>query len=249
MAKIRPWMIKAPPILKEKFDAIRRARIINGKDKEMTSYTRLLLAVSRHDKIVEDLSKADFINDKRGQMATGSVFNIFTFMITIFLFIVFCAGLIYVQGLLGTMFHEIGIANPQMGGWNTDVKNMTQAGDLTFGALAQSIKSLRMVAAVYILSLVICMIITNALQKLHPIWFFVYILLAILAVIFAAPISNAYQNLQSSGIFGGELTDPGWAVSNWIMINLPIFILFSTILGGIFLFINLIRNGNEGGTL
>lgn len=250
MARSNPWMVKAPQELKDKLDQIRVARIKNGKENQMTSYKRLLLAISRHDKFLNDLATADFLKDKRGQMNTGSVFNMFTFMVTAFLFIVFCAGLIYVQGLLGGVFHDVGVANPQMGNWTTPtVHNMTQAGDLTFGAMAESIKDLRMVSIVYILSLIICMIITNALQKMHPMWFFVYILISILAIIFSVPISNGYQTLQASGIFNGELSDPGWGLSNFIMEKLPVFVLIISILGGVFLFINLIRSGNETGGL
>jgi hypothetical protein len=59
------WMLKAPLALKAKLDKIRIERIKNGKDKQMTPYKRLCLAMSRHEAMLNDLTKADFVEDKR----------------------------------------------------------------------------------------------------------------------------------------------------------------------------------------
>jgi len=62
------WFVKAPPALKAKLDAIRIRRIQNGKDKSMTTYTRLLLAASRHKGLIDDLSIADLKKDENGDL-------------------------------------------------------------------------------------------------------------------------------------------------------------------------------------
>jgi hypothetical protein len=57
-------------------------------------------------------------------------------------------------------------------------------------------------------------------------------------------ISNAYESLLNQQIFGGVLS--GFTVSNWIMLNLPTFILIVSVLGAVGLFVNMIRTGTEG---
>jgi len=100
-----------------------------------------------------------------------------------------------------------------------------------------------MVSIVYILSLAVCIIITNVLVKQHPIWFFVYILVTLLAVVFAPIISNAYESLLNTGIYDNGLAS--FTASNYILLNLPVVVLIISVIGGIFLFINMIRGNTE----
>ena len=65
MATPRTWMLKAPPELKVQLDKIRIARIKNGKDTEMTPYKRLCLAMARHERLLNDLIIADFVEEKK----------------------------------------------------------------------------------------------------------------------------------------------------------------------------------------
>lgn len=226
--------------LSDEFSRIAAVRFITGKDKRASPPTVQKKALKHPlwQQIRRDLEIADFVEDKRAQ-----VFNIFTFMIAIFVAILFFAGIIYAHGLLYNVFHQVGVLNDANYAPNATWTNMTAAADLTFGTLNESAQSLKMVAAVYIFALAIAIIITNALIKVNPLWFYAYILLAILAVVFAAPISNAYESLLNSNIFDGILQD--FTVANWAMHNLPTLVLVVSMLGGVFLFINLIRNQGE----
>lgn len=69
------WMLKIgqkynPKFIKSKFDYIIEQRIKNGKNKmsdlrnHILTYPRVLLAVMRHDKLVNDLINADFIDER-----------------------------------------------------------------------------------------------------------------------------------------------------------------------------------------
>jgi len=190
----------------------------------------------------------NIIKDK-GKKAQGnqfSIFGIFLFMITALVVVLFFAGLIYIQGLLHSTFDSAGIQNEVNAG-KAGYTNMSAASDEIWGTLDDAIQSLKLVAGVYVLALAAIMIITNALVKIHPLWFFAYILLSILAVVFAVPISNAYQQLylQTPAAFGGELS--GFTIANWVLFYLPVFVLILSVLGGIFLFINIIRQ-ESGGT-
>ena len=199
--------------------------------------------------------KLKFMN-KKGEMSS---FSIFTFMITAFLVVIFFAGLIWVMGQLNGVFTQVGIMNDQNPHENISFPcidnqsetcygsfyvNMTEASDAIWGTAYESIQSLRMVSIVYILALGVAIIIVGFLERKHPFLFFVYILLTLLAIIFAPTISNAYENLLTSNIFDGELLNFG--ASNFILLNLPTIVLVIGSLGALGLFINLIRSGNEG---
>jgi hypothetical protein len=59
------WIFKAPMNLKLALDRVRIERIRIGKDNQLRSYKRLGLAISRHEKLLNDIINADFIdNDK-----------------------------------------------------------------------------------------------------------------------------------------------------------------------------------------
>lgn len=195
----------------------------------------------------------------RKKKAQVSSFSIFTWMIIAFLAVVFFAGLIWIMGQLNDVFHSVGVMNDQTAHPNitfpcidnasntcggTYYTNMTQASDEIWGSAYQSIQALRMVAAVYILAEAASIIIVGFLQKKHPFLFFVYVLIVLLAVIFAPSISNSYLNLLNSGIFDNGLSQ--FTASNYIILNLPVMVLIIGILGGIGLFINLVRPDSSG---
>ena len=191
--------------------------------------------------------------DKRGQ-----TFNIFVWIIAGFLCVVLFAGLIYTMGIINDTMHQVGVTNDQNPTQNftfpcpdnqsnicsgSTYVNMTQASDNIFGQVNTSIQALRMVAIVYILGLAVVIIISNSLIKLNPIFFFAYILICLLAVIFAPTISNAYYNLLQTNMMNGILTS--FTSANYVLLNLPTITLIISVLGGIFLFISFIKNSDQ----
>jgi hypothetical protein len=240
------WMFKAPPLLKIKLDRIREERIKRGKNrvtdlKSKLTYRRIGLAIARHDQFIESIINADFIDDKKGQF---SVFNIYTFVVVAFLAVVMFGGLIYVSGILNTTFQQVGISNEVNAG-RAGYVNMTQAATNTFGQMNNSIQALRLVALTLIFSLILGTVVINSLMKVHPAFFFVYVLIVGLGVIFSAPVSNAYNSLLESNVYDGLLQS--FTGSNWILLNLPLVVAVMGILGGIFLFINIINIGGQVG--
>ena len=192
----------------------------------------------------------------------GQTTNIFNFMIVAFLVVVLFAGLIYAQGLIYNVFQQVGIANdlaphptytvPCVNNQSQmctmrPYANMTLANEQIFGQVNNSIQNLRLVALVYILVLAVVIIVTNALMRIHPIWFFAYVMIALLAIIFAPTISNAYQSLLESGMMGGILDTFGPV--NFLIKELPTVVMVISVLGGIFLFINLMRGSTGEATL
>ena len=171
-----------------------------------------------------------------------SQFNIFTFMIVAFLAVVLFAGLIYAMGKINDVMHQAGMSNEVNAG-KAGYVNMTQASDQIFGQVNQSIQSLKMVAIVYILCEALMIIFMAGFMRTHPFLFIVYVLIVLLAVIFAPAISNAYQNLLDSGIYDNGLQQ--FSASNFILLNLPTVVLIIGTLGAVFMFIQLIRTEGE----
>jgi hypothetical protein len=251
---------KVPEELLEVINNAMKVRIVNNIDKvgkKWQNYPRFFRAISRDEEIRKKLHTAKFIDDEFGQF---SQFNIFTFIVVSLLAVVLFAGLIYAQGLIYQVFLQVGLSNdanipasysmPCLDNASntctgTIYTNMTQAAQVTFGNVYQSILALRIVAVVYILCLAVSIILVNAMIKVNPLWFFLYILLALLAVLFAPQVSNAYYNLMQSGVFGGELNNFGLA--SWLVLNLPLLVMVIGIVGFIFLFINVIRTGFDTG--
>jgi uncharacterized membrane protein len=170
-------------------------------------------------------------------------FSIFSYMIIVFLALIFFGALVWVMGMINDVFHDVGVANDINPNRPLYV-NMTVASDNIFGQLNQSIQALRMVSLVYILGLAVVIILTNVLQTKHPIWFFAYLLIALLAVIFAPLISNAYETLLDAQIMDGTLNT--FSASNFLVLNLPTLVLIISTIGAVFLFINLIRTDSGG---
>lgn len=181
--------------------------------------------------------------NKKGQFGGFSIFNIFTFMIVAFIAVILFAGYIWITGQLNTVFTNIGTANEVNAG-TPGYTNMSYASQITFGQMNSGIQGLRLVAIALIFSTMLAIVLANFLVKIHPAFFFVYILIVLLAVIFAAPISNAYESLLNSGIYDGGLN--GFTGANFILLNLPTTVTVMGILGAILLFVNILRSENEG---
>lgn len=220
---------------------VRVSKKLEPVGRKWQNYPRYMRAISRHESMKRDLKESKFIDDECGQANT---FGIFQFMIIAFVAVLFFGGLIYAQGLIYNVLHQTGVDNDKTNSGNQMYVNMTQAADITFGTVNNSIQALRMVALVYILGYAALIIVTNALQKIHPIWFFAYILISVLAVIFSVPIANAYYSILGSGIYDGGLNN--FTGANWVLLNLPIIVMVISVVGAVFLFINLIRTQDAG---
>lgn len=241
-------LMRADPLFFKELRDIAKDRWISGKDKTIRPIgvkiiQRKILKTPFWPDTRKMLKIADFKDDTEGFLVA---FNWFTVIIISFLAIIFFAGLIYTMGLITGVLHQVGVnneANANVQGYT----NLTHAADSTFGKANDAIQGLRLVALTLIFSLFVGTMIVNFLIRIHPIWFFLYVLIVVLAIILSAPVSNSYQTLLTSDIFGGIL--PSFTAANYIMIHLPVFIAVGGVLGGIFLFINIIKGNNEGDIL
>lgn len=243
-------MVKADPMFDKEVEDIIRKRYGDRVDKKPVPRQLVQRKIVRHplwNNMKLDLFKVKFLpEDTRGQFAGFSIFNIFTFMIVAFIAVVLFAGYIWVSGLLNDTFTDIGVMNdaassPSQAGY----VNMTYAAQITFGQMNSSIQALRLVAVTLIFSMMLSIVLANFLIKVHPAFFFPYMLIVFLAVVFAVPISNSYETLLNSGIYDNMLYTFNGA--NYILLHLPATVAIVGILGAIILFVNILRSENEGG--
>jgi len=67
-----------------------------------------------------------------------------------------------------------------------------------------------------------------------PVFFIPYIFIVIIAIIVSVPLSNAYETLSNNAELSSTFT--GFTASNFIMLNLPIWITIIGFTGGIIMF-------------
>lgn len=235
------WIRKSPKLMKDKYDWVIIERIKRDKDKKPVTYSRIDKAIYRHSKLWDDLINAEFIKDDSAQLEIGA-FGIFRFIIVAFIAVVLFAGLIYVTGLMNNVFIQVGQQN-QLNPGQPGYVNLTDAAEKTFGQVNNSIQALRLVAITLIFSEILLFIIIGSFKRVHPAMFFVYVLIVFLGVLFSVPISNAYESLLKSNIYEGLLSS--FTGSNWILLNLPLVVFIVGLFGGIFMFINIVKAGNE----
>lgn len=228
------------------YEEIRRIalkRELEKRDKKAspTRVQRKLIKHSLWPHIRRDLENAEFLEDTSGQV---DMFRIFSFVIISMVIIVMFGGLIYVMGLLNNTFTTVGLQNEGNAGTPGYV-NLTVAAQETFGQANSSIQALRLVAITAIFAEILLVFVLNAFAKVHPSMFFVWIFIVFLAVMLAAPVANAYESLLQGGIYGGLLES--FTGANWLVLNLPLITLLVGVLGGVFMFINIVRGGGETG--
>lgn len=203
----------------------------------------------RHKEIEEDLKKADMPDDKvtwddRGQiLGNMQSFSILTIGIIAFLTIMFLAGIMYATGLLNDVFTEVGLNN-EANSHGTIYVNLTQASQDTFGKVDEATQGIKLVGIAIIFALILGNLLMSFFVRQHPAMFFVYVLLVLLALFLAVPISNGYESVKAGNPFDGALDE--FTALDWILLNLPTTVLIIGILGCIFMFANIIRSPSEG---
>lgn len=125
-------------------------------------------------------------------------------------------------------------------------------GDTNFSSVAdQPINAFRtaqdsglhLIAFAMIFGYAIAILITAYYSKSNPIFFILHIIVIGVAVVVSAVISNTYEELLNDSTFGATLS--GFSGSNFIMMNLPLFVVLIGV--GITLLVFLGLNREEGG--
>lgn len=243
--------------LAKELDDIKVARIRSGIDRDKISDARLTRAM-RMDPLWPEIKQRvasqprnpDFdVNifgrKKRKMNRRGSLFDSFTF-IGVALFVVLAlAGLIYLVGHATDALKSVD-AVISLDDGQTVAVNLSQTADDTLGKLDIGVGGLRFVSFMILIAMALSILISNFLVKAHPAWLAAYVLVTLIAVISAAPVSNAYEGLLQNDPFDGTLSTFG--ASSFLILHLPAIIAVVGVFGAIFLFINITRDSELGGS-
>jgi len=164
--------------------------------------------------------------NKRGAFA-----DLFIFMILAFVLIFICAIMIYIADTTTEQLHET-MDGMDLGDGSGN--NVSVVIDNTVGATALSFKALQWISAFIIFGMILSIFIGSYLVTTKPVFFIPYIFIVIIAIIVSVPLSNAYETLSNNADLSSTFT--GFTASNFIMLNLPIWITIIGFVGGIIMF-------------
>jgi hypothetical protein len=170
----------------------------------------------------------------------GDMFDIFVLLIVSFIIFLFFAGWIYGFNLFTSRMLEITST--------TDSFNITSATEQTFSQINVALPTLRWVALVIVIAMMMSILVSNFLVKAHPVFFIVYVLITAVAIVFSVYLSNAYESILTA-------TNPltatlqSFTAMDHIFLNLPIWTTIIGIAGAMFLFIGIIVDREQGGSV
>jgi len=170
----------------------------------------------------------------------GSISDMFLLMVVGFMLVLLSAAFILAFGIVTTNLTAIdtGAGEP----------NISEASSITFGNINVALQQLRWWTFALIIGFAASIFISNFLIKINPVFFIFHIMVTIIAVVVAIIISNAYEVVYTSNnIFGAQLQT--FVGTSWMLLNLPIVITVIGVLGGVFQFIGITRDTQQGGSL
>ena len=167
----------------------------------------------------------------------GGVLDIIVWVIVGFIILMFLAVYMYGHNQLTEKLISLNIPVGET--------NVSTIATNTFGQVNSGINTFRWLSFAIIFALALSILISNYLVKAHPIFFVVYFLIVIVAIIFSVFVSNAYEDLMVNELLGDTLQS--YAGSSFIMLNLPLWVTIIGIFGAIVLFVGTIRDRGTGG--
>jgi heme A synthase len=163
---------------------------------------------------------------------SGQFTDLFLFMI-VTLIILFVSGLFIYMGIRVDNQLDESLAGREVG----EGVNYTEIKNDTFGDVNIAYSSLYWLSILMIIGMIIAIFIGSYMVTTRPIFFVPYIFIIIIALFVSVGISNAYQEVANTP----ELvsTFSGFIGSNFIMFNLPVWIVVIGFVGGIIMFIRM----------
>ncbi len=177
----------------------------------------------------------------------GGIFQLFgigsiiiTFVIVAFVIVLIAA--VWLNGF-GKFAQEI----VNIEGTFADDKNLSTYTSTTFGNLDIGFQQLRWITLVIIIGMMIGILLSAAMVRVHPAFFILYVLLTLGTIIFSIFISNSYSSLLDTVGLGETLGS--FKGSSYILSNLPIWTTVIAFIGGIIMFVGISRDSEQGGFL
>lgn len=170
----------------------------------------------------------------------GVMFDVIIWIIVVFVMMIFFVGWKYGFGLLTASVSSLPILDNGV--------NAGQIGADTFGRINTGLETLKWLSLVIAIAMIISIMVSNFLVKAHPVFWIVYVLMSVVGVMLAVYVSNAYESiLTSSNPLTASLQS--FTAMHYILMHLPIWVTIISFMGGIFLFIGVIVDRDQGGSI
>ena len=166
--------------------------------------------------------------------------DLFLIVALLFVVVLFFAGFMYGFGLVTNQLLDLEIVVLD--------SNVSTAAEDTFEFANNALGGLQWLALAIFFGMMIAIMVSNFLVKAHPVFFVLYILITVLAVVLAVPVSNAYETVLTDGVLSQTLNDSFSGVG-FLLLNLPGVIAIIGFAGAIFLFVGITVDRDTGGGL
>jgi len=171
----------------------------------------------------------------------GSFADLFMFMIIAFTLSIMVVVMVYVgtETLSQLLANQEGFQRALEGtGLNATTVIME-----TFGQVPNAYTSLHWITVMLIVGMAMAILISSFLVRTKPVFFVAYILIWIIAIIVAVPLSNTYETISETPLL--QDTFSGFWGQTFILLNLHIWITVIGGLAGIIMYINMVRGVND----
>lgn len=169
----------------------------------------------------------------------ASILDPIIWIISAFIILLFFAIWIYGHNTLTNKLMAVGTK----GSAGTAI-NVTDATTKTFKQVDSNLGVLKWMAFAMMIAMIISIFISNFLVKAHPVFFAVYVFICVVAIAFAAIISNVYVGLLDNSVIGATLTT--FKAGGFVMRYLPTWTTVVALFGALFLFLGIIRDRGSG---
>lgn len=168
----------------------------------------------------------------------GAILDLFIWIIVGFVILLFFGIWLYTHNLLTTEL--LAVDTPSN-------INFSQAVTDVFVPINDAYASLRWMTVGILFASAMAILLSNFLIKAHPAFFFVYILIIIVAISLSAIVANIYEDdILTNDRIGDTMAS--FRGGTWIFLHLPVWVAVIGIFGAIFLFIGIIRDRGSGGS-
>ena len=123
--------------------------------------------------------------------------------------------------------------------------NASQIASYTIEYIEPGLEPLKWISYSVIIATIISFLVGNYLVRANPLWVIPYIFVIMLAVIISVPVSNAYEEIMQDSMLGSTFIQ--FTGQAYIFLHLPIWVLIIGVIGGILMFINILRDKSTGG--
>jgi len=161
----------------------------------------------------------------------GAFADLFIFIIFALVIVLICVVMLFIANKTTEQLHE-SMDGMDLG--DTVGNNASQVIDNTMGRTALSFKALYWISAFIIFGMILGIFIGSYLVTTKPVFFIPYLFIIIIAVLVSVPVSNAYETLSNNPELSSTFT--GFTASNFIMLNLPIWITIIGFVGAMIMF-------------